>query len=102
MDPGSEMEARDVFSQANQSAVGWYHSHPMFRPDPSVRDVQTQANYQVRLMVAMWIGGRGRDMGKLTIHDLYIILRLLFSSPSFGQIRESLVPLSGRFFSPMI
>ncbi|RKP14867.1 hypothetical protein BJ684DRAFT_18760 [Piptocephalis cylindrospora] len=46
MDPGSEMEARDVFAHTKQIAVGWYHSHPMFRPDPSVRDVQTQANYQ--------------------------------------------------------
>ena len=26
--------------------VGWYHSHPVFAPQPSIRDVQNQANYQ--------------------------------------------------------
>ena len=26
--------------------VGWYHSHPVFEPTPSVRDIANQANYQ--------------------------------------------------------
>ena len=26
--------------------VGWYHSHPLFAPQPSIRDVQNQQNYQ--------------------------------------------------------
>ena len=28
--------------------VGWYHSHPTFVPDPSVRDIENQSVYQVR------------------------------------------------------
>ena len=29
--------------------VGWYHSHPTFVPDPSVRDIENQSVYQVRV-----------------------------------------------------
>ena len=26
--------------------VGWYHSHPTYQPDPSVRDIAAQQHYQ--------------------------------------------------------
>jgi hypothetical protein len=26
--------------------IGWYHSHPVFQPDPSIRDIENQTNYQ--------------------------------------------------------
>lgn len=26
--------------------VGWYHSHPTYQPDPSVRDIASQQRYQ--------------------------------------------------------
>ncbi|RKP33889.1 hypothetical protein BJ085DRAFT_39660 [Dimargaris cristalligena] len=46
MDPSSEMEARDVFATQHLSVVGWYHSHPTFDPDPSLRDIENQTSYQ--------------------------------------------------------
>lgn len=46
MDPVSEMAARNEFEQQGLSAVGWYHSHPTFPPNPSIRDIENQANYQ--------------------------------------------------------
>ena len=47
MDPESEMKAREVFAHKGLSVVGWYHSHPTFEPNPSVRDIEYQQLYQV-------------------------------------------------------
>lgn len=47
MDPVSEMEAREVFEQKGLRVVGWYHSHPTFEPEPSIRDIENQTSYQV-------------------------------------------------------
>ena len=47
MDPQSEMEAREAFAVKGLDVVGWYHSHPTFEPDPSIRDLENQATYQV-------------------------------------------------------
>ncbi|KAL5035475.1 hypothetical protein RTP6_003162 [Batrachochytrium dendrobatidis] len=46
MDPVSEMQARDHFNALGLNVVGWYHSHPTFEPNPSIRDIENQANYQ--------------------------------------------------------
>ncbi|KAJ1981746.1 hypothetical protein H4R34_001959 [Dimargaris verticillata] len=46
MDPESEMEARETFANADLYVVGWYHSHPTFEPNPSLRDVENQTAYQ--------------------------------------------------------
>ena len=46
MDPMSELEATNYFSKLDLSVVGWYHSHPTFQPDPSIRDLDTQWSYQ--------------------------------------------------------
>ncbi|DAZ94323.1 TPA: hypothetical protein N0F65_012126, partial [Lagenidium giganteum] len=46
MDPGSEIELREIITSAQLEVVGWYHSHPAFAPDPSVRDIENQSNYQ--------------------------------------------------------
>lgn len=46
MDPASELAVREEISARSLSIVGWYHSHPIFPPIPSVRDVENQANYQ--------------------------------------------------------
>lgn len=31
------------------SLVGWYHSHPKSQPDPSLRDIESQMEYQLLL-----------------------------------------------------
>ncbi|KAG7395500.1 hypothetical protein PHYBOEH_003691 [Phytophthora boehmeriae] len=46
MDPGSEIELRGIIENAHLEVVGWYHSHPAFAPDPSVRDIENQTSYQ--------------------------------------------------------
>ncbi|CAO3636879.1 unnamed protein product [Cunninghamella echinulata] len=46
MDPNSEMEAREFFSNNDYIVVGWYHSHPTFEPHPSIRDIENQTSYQ--------------------------------------------------------
>ncbi|KAK5907317.1 hypothetical protein CesoFtcFv8_005183 [Champsocephalus esox] len=46
MDPVSQTQACDVLSNLGFSVVGWYHSHPTFHPNPSVRDITTQDQFQ--------------------------------------------------------
>ncbi|XP_034736463.1 histone H2A deubiquitinase MYSM1 [Etheostoma cragini] len=46
MDPVSQTQACDVLSLLGFSVVGWYHSHPTFHPNPSVRDINTQDQFQ--------------------------------------------------------
>ncbi|XP_054458779.1 histone H2A deubiquitinase MYSM1 [Anoplopoma fimbria] len=46
MDPVSQTQACDVLASLGFSVVGWYHSHPTFHPNPSVRDITTQDQFQ--------------------------------------------------------
>jgi proteasome lid subunit RPN8/RPN11 len=44
MDPASQIDAGEAINTFGMSVVGWYHSHPTFQPDPSVTDIENQAN----------------------------------------------------------
>ncbi len=46
VDPLSEMEAGEHFERSGVRMIGWYHSHPNFEPNPSLRDLETQTMYQ--------------------------------------------------------
>ncbi|TRY66738.1 hypothetical protein DNTS_033079 [Danionella cerebrum] len=46
MDPVSQTQASEQLGVKGYSVVGWYHSHPSFEPNPSLRDIDTQAKYQ--------------------------------------------------------
>ncbi|KAJ3128912.1 hypothetical protein HK100_008914 [Physocladia obscura] len=46
MDPESEVKAHIYFATKDKSVVGWYHSHPTFDPNPSIRDIETQTDHQ--------------------------------------------------------
>lgn len=46
VDPLSEMEAGEQFEGRGIKMTGWYHSHPNFEPNPSMRDLETQNMYQ--------------------------------------------------------
>ncbi|OQR98419.1 metalloprotease family M67A, partial [Achlya hypogyna] len=46
MDPASQLEVRQLIEEAQLDVVGWYHSHPTFAPDPSIRDIENQASHQ--------------------------------------------------------
>ena len=50
MCPGavSQTEAYETIQAADYQVVGWYHSHPAFAANPSVRDIETQSEFQVR------------------------------------------------------
>eukprot|EP00041_Stephanoeca_diplocostata_P036862 m.1365536 g.1365536 ORF g.1365536 m.1365536 type:complete len:1069 (+) comp24947_c1_seq14:375-3581(+) len=46
MDPESEIEARSTIAARGMVVVGWYHSHPVFIAEPSIRDIENQSSYQ--------------------------------------------------------
>ncbi|XP_075528642.1 histone H2A deubiquitinase MYSM1-like isoform X1 [Dermacentor variabilis] len=46
MDSVSQTQAMDSLQELGCDVVGWYHSHPTFVPNPSVRDLTTQRDYQ--------------------------------------------------------
>lgn len=46
MDPVSQALANERLAKSGYQVVGWYHSHPTFVPNPSLRDLETQARYQ--------------------------------------------------------
>ncbi|XP_065265543.1 deubiquitinase MYSM1 [Emys orbicularis] len=46
MDPVSQTQASETLAVRGYSVIGWYHSHPAFDPNPSIRDIDTQAKYQ--------------------------------------------------------
>lgn len=47
MDPVSQTQASETLAARGYGVIGWYHSHPAFDPNPSIRDIDTQAKYQV-------------------------------------------------------
>jgi proteasome lid subunit RPN8/RPN11 len=47
MDPVSQIYAKEAIDTHDMSVVGWYHSHPTFQPDPSVTDIENQANCEL-------------------------------------------------------
>ncbi|XP_048832350.1 histone H2A deubiquitinase MYSM1 [Brienomyrus brachyistius] len=46
MDPVSQTQASEQLAGRGYDVVGWYHSHPAFDPNPSLRDIDTQAKFQ--------------------------------------------------------
>ncbi|XP_053394594.1 histone H2A deubiquitinase MYSM1-like isoform X2 [Mercenaria mercenaria] len=46
MDPVSQTQASEEIRGSGMEVVGWYHSHPTFVPNPSVRDIETQLKFQ--------------------------------------------------------
>uniref|UniRef100_A0A6B2LEF3 MPN domain-containing protein n=1 Tax=Arcella intermedia TaxID=1963864 RepID=A0A6B2LEF3_9EUKA len=47
IDPISQLEVTQKIQKQNMQVVGWYHSHTTFVPDPSVRDIENQTNFQL-------------------------------------------------------
>ena len=43
----SQTQASEEIRSAGLKVIGWYHSHPVFDPNPSVRDMETQLKFQV-------------------------------------------------------
>ncbi|KAL4219377.1 hypothetical protein ACF0H5_021957 [Mactra antiquata] len=47
--PIIEEEIRAQMKHLGMSLVGWYHSHPYSVPEPSVRDLECQMSYQLKM-----------------------------------------------------
>ena len=47
---GMEVQIHAAMERRGLSLVGWYHSHPNSQPDPSLRDIEQQMEYQLQLM----------------------------------------------------
>lgn len=83
MDPVSQTQACDVLSSLGFSVVGWYHSHPTFHPNPSVRDINTQDQFQVKETQ------RGGHLERVVGFSLFLLLQSYFSrggAPFIGMI----------------
>jgi protein MYSM1 len=46
MCPVSQFEAMEKINATGNNVIGWYHSHPTFVPNPSLRDIETQSKFQ--------------------------------------------------------
>ena len=46
MCPISQARAVDALHNDNLSILGWFHSHPVFAPEPSQQDIDTQLSLQ--------------------------------------------------------
>ena len=46
LDAESQVEASEAMDERGLIPVGWYHSHPIFAPRPSLKDNENQRNYQ--------------------------------------------------------
>lgn len=44
-----EEEIRNTFTAKNMVLVGWYHSHPESIATPTLRDIETQLDYEVQI-----------------------------------------------------
>ncbi|XP_075733026.1 MPN domain-containing protein isoform X2 [Rhipicephalus microplus] len=47
--PAIEEEIRESLEQRHLTVVGWYHSHPKAPPQPSLRDCNSQLDYQITM-----------------------------------------------------
>lgn len=47
--PDCEYEIQKAMTELNIQLVGWYHSHPRFTAQPTIRDCDKQMDYQIKL-----------------------------------------------------
>lgn len=47
--PLAEAEIRKIIKSQGLNVVGWYHSHPTAPPTPSIRDIEMQLDYELRM-----------------------------------------------------
>ena len=47
--PACCVQIRQTLEKQGCSVVGWYHSHPLCQPDPSLRDIDCQMHHQLSM-----------------------------------------------------
>lgn len=77
MDPASEMKARDRISSKEQQIVGWYHSHPAFKAEPSLRDIENQTSFQTLFQTKDESGVHEPFVGFIVGEWIYFVLLLI-------------------------
>ena len=63
--------------------VGWYHSHPTFKPDPSVTDIMNQESYQRLMRDERDVASSGKVRVPTLVLTLVLVL-VLFLLPFFS------------------
>eukprot|EP00045_Choanoeca_perplexa_P017134 m.243019 g.243019 ORF g.243019 m.243019 type:complete len:828 (-) comp17457_c1_seq8:185-2668(-) len=56
MDPNAQVNAMELIKRKGLAFAGWYHSHPTFPPEPSVRDIENQTASQMMFMEQPYVG----------------------------------------------
>lgn len=104
MDPMSQHEATLRIEQHGLAVVGWYHSHPVFQPDPSVRDIENQSKCVARDAVGCGYASvrqRASPNAALRVSPVRCCERSMqqfFKSPTMGSTAEA--PFVGVIVSP--
>lgn len=44
-----EIDIQKAMLEQNLTLVGWYHSHPRFGAQPTLRDCDSQLDYQIKM-----------------------------------------------------
>ncbi|RIA88950.1 hypothetical protein C1645_825508 [Glomus cerebriforme] len=98
MDPTSALEVQQTITDRNMQVVGWYHSHPIFQPDPSMVDLENQHNYQKLFrdekfneepFVGAIIGPYDPKLpGSLSVINWFYVSNLNKSADEIGQAKQ--------------
>ncbi|CAB4400231.1 hypothetical protein RhiirA5_408298 [Rhizophagus irregularis] len=98
MDPTSALEVQQTITDRNMQVVGWYHSHPIFQPDPSIVDLENQNNYQKLFrdekfneepFVGAIVGPYDPKLpGSLSVINWFYVSNLNKSADEIGQAKQ--------------
>ena len=89
MDPVSQTQASEELALRGLAVVGWYHSHPTFAPIPSVRDIETQAKFQVFVLVYRLVVNSLCKSDLVCCFQVPSLVYLICSWNSFGVLMET-------------
>jgi SHAQKYF class myb-like DNA-binding protein len=100
LDAESQVEASEAMDERGLIPVGWYHSHPIFAPRPSMKDNENQRNYQalcrdVSTGLEPWVGlivsPYDQDLPSCTsAHQLWVV-KMVGKELTAFNVRASVV-----------
>lgn len=79
----------------NLMVVGWYHSHPYCPPDPSIRDIDCQMSYQLKMRGSgsMYLPCIGFILCKLKFIYIYIFFTKLITTCVWYKYLNTVLPI---------
>lgn len=100
LDAESQVEATEAMDDRGLIPVGWYHSHPIFAPRPSMKDNENQRNYQALCRdtgtgLEPWVGlivsPYDQDLPSCTsAHQLWVV-KMLGKELTAFNVRASVI-----------